>query len=333
MKTKLLFFPEYNLTTGKGHLNRLLAFAEQVKNNYEVEFIFISTAPKTISFNYFTLKKSNSIIDEINSLSQEIDHRCAALVLDGYHFNQDYQKKLKQKIDNVKLIYVDDLAGKQCYADVVINHAPGAKPIHYQVSKKTRLLLGTKYLMLRKEFLNQYDKVYTPVKGSVFICFGGLDEENWTKYFVKQLVKIDQVKQINVVLGEGYKYAPSLFEHAKINCYKQLSSSEIKKQMELSELLVIPSSTISLEALALNKTFVSVKTVDNQKYIHEGWKGYNQVYPIDVSKKIDTEEVKRWILNQLDNMDLNGKKENYSPMLGSVIPELLSQNKVNYEQE
>ena len=323
MITKLLFFPEFDLNSGYGHLNRLLAFAEQLNDIYKIEFVFTHKAPINFQFSYFTLNESNSTIEEINNLSQKIDYQQTALVLDGYHFNQDYQKKLKHKLNKLKLIYVDDLAGKQNYADIIINHAPGAKSTHYQISNQSTLLLGIKYLMIRKEFLNQNENVTKSVEGSIFICFGGIDKENWTKYFVNQLAKVDKIKKINVVLGEGYKHSLSWLKNDKVRSYQELSPLEIKKEMQKSKLLIISSSTISLEALTLNKKFVSVKTAANQKYIFQGLNDYSQVYPIDINEKINPQEVKKWIINQLYNCDLNYKKKNLSSMLSAVIPKLL----------
>ena len=56
-------------------------------------------------------------------------------MLDGYRFTLEYQKELKEKI-NIKLIYIDDFAGDQLYADIVINHAPYVNPKLYRVKKR-----------------------------------------------------------------------------------------------------------------------------------------------------------------------------------------------------
>ena len=46
----------------------------------------------------------------------------------------------------------------------------------------------------------------------------------------------------------------------------------------------MPSSTMSLEALALGKKIVSLKTADNQELIYRGLEQFEQVETLDLTK-------------------------------------------------
>ena len=48
------------------------------------------------------------------------------------------------------LVVIDDLNQGKYYADVVLNHGPHAKDFKYNSIKKTNLLLGEKYTILRQ---------------------------------------------------------------------------------------------------------------------------------------------------------------------------------------
>ena len=65
MIKKIVFFPDYSPITGKGHLNRLISFADQVKDTFEIEFIFLSNIIKEFPYKYFVLSHLNTLKKEI----------------------------------------------------------------------------------------------------------------------------------------------------------------------------------------------------------------------------------------------------------------------------
>ena len=301
MISKLVFFPAYDSTTGSGHLNRLIAFAEQMEDTVTVEFIFASTVPRNFSFPYQVLSEGKTIYEEINKLKVHVNQANDALVLDGYRFDQKYQKVLRENIKRIKLILIDDFTGKQEYADIVINHAPGISQAQYNIGPSTSLLLGLDYIMLRKEFLNKETNVLEIEQGNVFICFGGLDENNLTEYFAEIVVSIKEVKSINIVLGSDYSHSTKWSEHKKINIFSHLTAQEMKDKMEKSQLLVLPSSTLALEALMLNRNMISIITSNNQQLIHSGLADCSNVKTIALPFKDKHKTIRNLIQNQFNN--------------------------------
>ncbi len=76
------------------------------------------------------------------------------LVLDGYHFDETYQKQIKET--RHRLLVIDDMAHlKHYYADIILNQNLHAKGLPYSREPYTRLLLGTKYVLLQREFLQR----------------------------------------------------------------------------------------------------------------------------------------------------------------------------------
>src|SRR4030095_2375161 len=75
------------------------------------------------------------------------------VVLDGYNFKTTYQQQIKSK--GCKLVCIDDIHAYHFVADVVINHAPGIDAKQYSCEAYTQLYLGTKYVLLKKIFLDE----------------------------------------------------------------------------------------------------------------------------------------------------------------------------------
>ncbi len=132
-----------------------MSLAEQVKDVFEIEFLFLNPVKHEFPFQFEKMINCETVSEEINYLSNKLDHKQTALVLDGYRFDQNYQSALRDKLKDIIIVYIDDFAGEQMFANIVINHAPKVKPNQYIVNSSTKLLLGLNYLMLRQEFLKK----------------------------------------------------------------------------------------------------------------------------------------------------------------------------------
>ena len=88
------------------------------------------------------------------------------------------------------------------FADIIINHSPNITSQIYSTESYTKFSLGTKYALLRPTFLDLIAKENTAQKiDKAFVCFGGADPYNLTLKATKALLKIPQVKHIDIVLG------------------------------------------------------------------------------------------------------------------------------------
>jgi len=75
------------------------------------------------------------------------------VILDGYHFNEKYQRNIKST--GAKLIYIDVLVTGHQVADLIINLAPGVKNEDYFGEPHTQYLLGPNFALVRQVFLNK----------------------------------------------------------------------------------------------------------------------------------------------------------------------------------
>jgi UDP-2,4-diacetamido-2,4,6-trideoxy-beta-L-altropyranose hydrolase len=116
----------------------------------------------------------------------------AWVVLDGYHFDETYQQQVKEA--GYKLLVIDDMAHlKHYYADIVLNQNLHAEQLHYSCEPYTRLLLGTRYVLLRREFLDWrgWKREIPKVARRVLVTLGGGDPDNHTLKVIQALQKVD----------------------------------------------------------------------------------------------------------------------------------------------
>lgn len=129
------------------------------------------------------------------------------IVVDGYRFDSQYQDNLKSA--GLKLLLVDDLG--QCehyFADLVLNQNAHASESMYQSREAyTRLLLGPRFAMLRRDFRrwSKWQREIPAHGRKVLVTMGGSDPDNVTAIVLEALraVKIDELEVVAVLGGSN----------------------------------------------------------------------------------------------------------------------------------
>ena len=116
----------------------------------------------------------------------------AWVVLDGYHFDLEYQKKIRAL--GKRLLVIDDTAHLDHYeADIVLNQNINAESLSYSTASFTRRLLGNRFILLRPEFVDHLTiKRKSPkVARRLLVTLGGGDSDNLTLKVMQALEKIN----------------------------------------------------------------------------------------------------------------------------------------------
>ena len=295
MKKKILFRGDGNDQIGLGHLYRLLALAEMLKDFYEFIFVTREDSLTSIFPTEYNIKKISFSLgyeQEAEELAEEFNPTEYLIVADGYSFVSAYQKAIKKA--GFTLIYIDDLAQEYMHADIVVNHSPSIKESEYRHEDYTHFALGIDYAMLRPTFLKAANESFNQQEANtVFVCFGGADKYNFTLKAAKALLKLENT--IKIVLGaayehkEIYKLQKSFPE--KINLYKNLSEIELLKVMLSCSFAIAPTSTVLYELMCLRLPVISGYYADNQMLAYNWFKKRNCILGIGDFKKFDFEKI------------------------------------------
>lgn len=145
----------------------------------------------------------SSIVRHLSSVVCPPPSGSAWLVLDGYHFTPDYQKAIREA--GIHLLVIDDMNHLPHYhADILLNQNIHAPDLNYHCDKDTSLLLGTRYVLLRREFLKYRNfKRQIPDRAkNILVTLGGADPDNATLKVIQVLNLIgDPNIEVKIVVG------------------------------------------------------------------------------------------------------------------------------------
>ena len=275
MKKKILFRADGNSDMGLGHLYRLFAIFEMLKDHYECVFVTKESSATHVIPTGYTKKiipENIDILQEPQWFSERYLPFEHIIVADGYQFTSEYQRQIKEEA--FTLVYIDDLTTEHMYADLVINHSPHAQRTDYVAEPDTSFALGTSYAILRPSFLEEAQKErHIEQIERVFICFGGSDIHDLTSRFLKELLDLSAIKEFHILLGGAYDFS-RIFELEQKNkervfLYKNLDEDGIISLGKKCELAIVPTSTISYEVCSIKMLILGGYYVENQKYIYE----------------------------------------------------------------
>ena len=128
------------------------------------------------------------------------------IVLDGYHFDAHYQATIKNS--GLNLLALDDFGALDHYAaDIIVNQDPIAdERLYARRDPHTRLLLGTAYTFLRREFRQRTrpQRDVPALARRLLLTFGGSDPDRLTEMALAEMefVAVDGLETV-VLIGPG----------------------------------------------------------------------------------------------------------------------------------
>jgi UDP-2,4-diacetamido-2,4,6-trideoxy-beta-L-altropyranose hydrolase len=186
----LLIRADASVEMGTGHVMRCLALAQAWQDaGGSAAFAMAESTPATVArlaaegFQVCPVAESAGTKEDANSTAELARARAAEwIVVDGYQFGAGYLEIIKSS--GRRLLCLDDAGGSESYsADLVLNQNLNAtEDLYLKRRPETRLLLGTRYALLRREFVKWRGwkrDVETP-GNKVLITMGGSDPGNVT---------------------------------------------------------------------------------------------------------------------------------------------------------
>jgi UDP-2,4-diacetamido-2,4,6-trideoxy-beta-L-altropyranose hydrolase len=231
MSTHLVIRVDSNDHIGAGHVMRCLALAQYWRDHIGVVTFLVSALPEKFQN---LLKNNKCKVIPITSKSgtnsdarelikyarqQEADW----IVIDGYHFEQNYQKLILESGFN-SLVF-DDTSHLDGYsAALLLNQNIHAKKTDYEGKfRGEKLLLGNQFSLLRKEFLlSPVTKKEIPERARhIFITFGadvqnlGGEIRTYLEHTFRENIEIRSTQNMLTMDGSGPNI-PALMKWADI---------------------------------------------------------------------------------------------------------------------
>jgi UDP-2,4-diacetamido-2,4,6-trideoxy-beta-L-altropyranose hydrolase len=176
---------------------------------------------------------------QTTALAKHFGAKCVAV--DGYQFSAEYQRALKDA--GCKILFLDDYGhALHYYADIVLNQNVSVLEAMYEARESyTRLLLGTRYCLLRREFApwQRWERKIAPRAQKVLVTMGGSDVGNVTSRAMKAIasLKLKDLETTVVIGGSSPNFESPNFESAKSAAVN--AGSKIKIIRDVSNLAAL----------------------------------------------------------------------------------------------
>jgi UDP-2,4-diacetamido-2,4,6-trideoxy-beta-L-altropyranose hydrolase len=210
----LLIRADASAAMGTGHAMRCLALAQAWQDAGGRAVFVMAEAPSAVQAR---LRAESCKVISIPALTEpkdagrtaEMAHELGAIwvAVDGYQFGADYQRALK--VAGSKVLFLDDYGHAASYAaDLVLNQNLGAaEELYPRRGPETRLLLGPRYSLLRREFAawRRWKREIPQAAARVLVTMGGSDPQDVTARVVEalQIPRFERIESVIVVGGSN----------------------------------------------------------------------------------------------------------------------------------
>lgn len=305
---RVIIRADASLAIGSGHVMRCLTLAEALRAaGHTVAFIcrahdgHLSAVIAQAGFEVFMLTKPvASAFDHNIDISyahsawlgvgeakdfadcQPIlaDQQPDWLIIDHYAIGKPWQQNARQALPHVKILVIDDLADRAHDCDVLLDQNFGRQLGDYQnlVPSNCRLLLGTRYALLRDEFRQWREKSLSRRKhrtkaNTILVNLGGVDQDNITLKILQCLNDcMDHSKALNVtvVMGKTAPHSASVQAFAKtaaFDCQVIINAHNMAELMAQADVAIGAAGSTTWERCCLGLPSVLLVLADNQRHI------------------------------------------------------------------
>ena len=275
---RLLFRADGDATIGLGHVVRLLALADVLRGLAPSFFLVREPAAavrqliEAAGYAVVALPATRSLAAEASWLAADFLQAPDVLIVDGYHFDDDYQRRLRGS--QCRLVAVDDLHAWPVLADVLLNHSPGVTPADYHPLGATTFLLGPAFSLLRRQFLEAAAPPRLVARpASALVCFGGADPLRLTERSLRALLALPPVQRVTLVVGGAFGDPGALRALAArhpalaISIRQNVAAPALVELLQQHDVAVVPASTVLIEALVLGCPVITGYYADNQRHL------------------------------------------------------------------
>ncbi len=261
--------------TGYGHLTRCLSIYHAFEERNIFPVFFINGDPDCGK----VIPDTRHMIFDWLKDSEELYKRTAGsdvVIIDSYLAPLEIYNKFSASVSYP--VFIDDYMRLEYQAGIIINGSINAEKLNYPVRPDQTLLLGTKYIPLRKDFWRVRDKLIRPEVQSVLLTFGGQDTMNMTPRLLQMLVRNHPALTKKVVVGSGFKNL-ELIEAAKdtrTELYHAPLSGDMLRIMLESDVAFSAAGQTIYELACVGVPTIALSVADNQKmnlteWINEGF--------------------------------------------------------------
>lgn len=316
----LIIRTDANSEIGIGHLMRCLALGQGWKDK-KGAVTFLTSCQNQSLLKHLELEEFRIIpLEHIHPHAEDLkttlnilsQHPNAWLALDGYHFDSNYQQQIKKA--GHPLLVVDDMGHlKHYWADILVNQNIYAHQLNYSCQSDTRLLLGTQYTLLRREFLTwkTWHRKIPSMAKHILLTSGGADPHNLNSKLINALHDLSESHlQIRMIVGPENPQLKKLEETIKqLNLPIHLMSYDVNmpESMAWADVAISASGSTVWELAFMGVPTVVIVTAENQQPIAKELDTQNIFKNLGWANQLSSEEIAKTLKFIIQNASLRSK--------------------------
>lgn len=295
---KLIIRADGDSKIGTGHIMRCIALAQGWQDRggdvtfiSHCESVALKERIQSEGFRFIALDHvcpdSSDLKYTLSILKKGGPEQKNWLVLDGYHFTPDYQKAVRDA--GIHLLVIDDMNHLPHYhADILLNQNIHAPDLHYHCDDDTTLLLGTRYVLLRREFLKyrEFKRQIPDRAKNILVTLGGADPDNVTLKVIEALKLLDMSEiSVRIIIGPANPHQEILYKAIASVHYEvelPINPPNMPEMMAWADIAISASGStcwefvfMGLPALILilseNQTTIGVQLDRQGSVLNLGW--------------------------------------------------------------
>lgn len=317
----LLIRADAGTEIGSGHLMRCLALAQAwQETGGAVCFALAWPAPaletrlqaEEMDVTHLTGIAAGSLADAVATIALARQRNAEWVVVDGYHFDAAYQRQIKQA--GLSLLFIDDYAhASHYYADIVLNQNIYARAAMYASREPyTRLLLGTEYVLLRREFWawRGWQRPIPDKARKILVTLGGGDPDNVTLMVIQALQQLpdDDWEAIVLVGGQNPHYqtlATAVAPNPRIQLRQ--NATNMPELMAWADIAVSAGGSTCWELAFMRLPSILIVLAENQKPVAEGFSEKGMSINLGWYKSMEMIAIRDTIVSLFKSNKPNGK--------------------------
>lgn len=266
MSELLLIRADGGTQMGSGHVMRGLALAQAWQDDGGHALFILADSPPALTGRLSAegIEWRRLDVPAGSEADAKTTREMARLViLDGYHFGTDYQQAVKAAGGTVA-VFDDYRHAGQYAADFIINQNLSASASLYAGrAPGACLLLGPKYVQLRREFLRwkMRRRVIADVGRRILVTMGGSDPDNVT---AKVLSALPPAAETLALIGGGNPHRDTLARSQYPGVRMEVNSTQAAGHMAWTDIAITAGGTTSLELAFMGVPSLVLRLALNQ---------------------------------------------------------------------
>ncbi|MCX7876394.1 MAG: bifunctional UDP-2,4-diacetamido-2,4,6-trideoxy-beta-L-altropyranose hydrolase/GNAT family N-acetyltransferase [Melioribacteraceae bacterium] len=267
---KISIITEANKNTGFGHLTRCISLYQAFEERNIIPKIYLNGDDSVLPFLEEINYEMFDWLENKNDLLRKIKNS-DAIIVDSYIADISFYETIS-KMTLIPL-YFDDTLRLDYPSGIILNGAVNAETLPYKKTLTHEYLLGLKFLPLRKEFWEIFEKPLRLDIQNIILTFGGSDQLNLTTRVLRLLTRNYPSIKKRVIVTQSFQTISQIEEVKDSNTeiYNSPTPTELLKILYDTDLAICSGGQTLNELARVGIPTIAIATADNQKIQLAGW--------------------------------------------------------------